>query len=446
MVKFSIISLDLIWLIFDGTIFMMDQIKTAFEKEDFNKIVTLFRELRLETANNDKTIERILFKLESKKLFDILNELMLKIAQYPLVSLESELKEGLKILVNNKKETEAFEILKTCIENGKNVAEYVLSSFVSSSLRNQTNLENCFELIKLVQTRQSTTNNLSHTFWQEAIEGFSKSKQPKLSIELVKLYPIKFSYSESLWKNFIKANMSNEEVMGIFEILTDKFGKRTIHDEFKSYEIIFNVFLEQISGVMGLIDQSKIDKIFDTIHKLKIVIKESVLEGFLLKIVQNSIDNFERVQNYLIKADCFLTVKILDKIIAQYGKSNENFAIFNILKMCKTKKLPIPFHNLNVDAKVMKNVVQFMLENTNVNFDDSFCDNLSQDNKSYLLNNFSAASRKSSRSKFEEIGVKDQVIAMENSQMEDSKSINSKSFVKIEKSVNEENDFVMIKK
>jgi len=131
----------------------------------------------------------------------------------------------------------------------------------------------------------------------------------------------------------------------------------------------------------------------------------------------------------------------------EYGKINENFAIFNIIKLCKTNKLQVPFLSLNIDTKVMKNLVQFMLENTQVNFDESFCSSLSEDNKNYLKDNYCVVSRQnSSVLKFKE--------ELENSEFADSKSINTKSFIKVETSIyfeeeksknNETNDFIIIK-
>lgn len=129
-----------------------------------------------------------------------------------------------------------------------------------------------------------------------------------------------------------------------------------------------------------------------------------------------------------------LTVKVLEKIINEYGKTSENFAIFNIIKLCKTKKLQVPLHMLNIEAKVMKSLVQFMFENTISSFDESFCDSLSVDNKSYLLKNFSvASSRQNSQA---DMGFADaekiEKDEFDKSEIVDSQSINSKSYVKCE--------------
>ena len=96
----------------------------------------------------------------------------------------------------------------------------------------------------------------------------------------------------------------------------------------------------------------------------------------------------------------------------------------------------------------MKNLVQFMLENTQVNFDESFCSSLSVDNQNYLLKNYCVLSRKNSDA--HQFNLKEE---FEISELAESKSIDTKSFVKLENSIyfdeqsknNETNDFIIIK-
>ena len=80
----------------------MEQLHKAILKEDFIKVLEIFNDFRLETLINDNIIEKLVVKLESKKHFDFLIKLLLKIANYPLSALENELKDGLKILANNR--------------------------------------------------------------------------------------------------------------------------------------------------------------------------------------------------------------------------------------------------------------------------------------------------------------------------------------------------------
>ena len=107
---------------------------------------------------------------------------------------------------------------------------------------------------------------------------------------------------------------------------------------------------------------------------------------------------------------------------------------------------------LNIDAKVMKNLVKFMLENTNSNFEEKFSDYLSVDNKSYLLKNYSVISKQNSQ-KESFLMIEDCVMTDKNdfgnqSELAESKSINSKSFVKVDLNDENSNDnsgFFMIK-
>ena len=108
---------------------------------------------------------------------------------------------------------------------------------------------------------------------------------------------------------------------------------------------------------------------------------------------------------------------------------------------------------LNIDSKVMKNLVQFMLENTKVSFEESFCESLSFDNKSYLQKNNSLISKQKSKAEIFNIKEEDQISEkndFDNSELAESKSFNSKSFVKVDMSehicfTSESNGFVIIK-
>jgi hypothetical protein len=137
-------------------------------------------------------------------------------------------------------------LLKYCVETSKNVDEYLFISVMKACFNKKNHYEKCFEIIKLIN---SSSNTLSHFFWQEAIEGLTKSFQPTYACELIKLYPIKFSYSESLWRSFIKSQMNDSSVSSCFNLLKDKYEQRTIHDEFKSFENIFNIFLEELKPI-----------------------------------------------------------------------------------------------------------------------------------------------------------------------------------------------------
>lgn len=80
----------------------MDQLQNALQKEDFDKFLHIFSEIRLETLINDKLPEKTISKLDSKKQYDTLYEFLLRIAKYSLSVLDYELKEGIKILISNK--------------------------------------------------------------------------------------------------------------------------------------------------------------------------------------------------------------------------------------------------------------------------------------------------------------------------------------------------------
>lgn len=168
--------------------------------------------------------------------------------------------------------------------------------------------------------------------------------------------------------------------------------------------------------------------------------------------MKTNINNYERVRKYLFKSDCFLTTKIVEKVLVEYSKLNENFPIFDIIKLCKFRKIPVSILNLNLDPKVMKSLIMFIMDNT-INFEESFYSILSDHNKSYLSRNFSIISNKKlneldMNEECKSFSIKDEIEKSES--LAESNIINdSKSYVKVDKNNNSQqnnqsNDFVII--
>jgi hypothetical protein len=80
----------------------MEQLKLALKTGNFDNLTQILSELKLEAFSNDDIIEKIIFKLDSKGLYNKIYELMLKLSKYHSNSFQSELKEGMKILLSNK--------------------------------------------------------------------------------------------------------------------------------------------------------------------------------------------------------------------------------------------------------------------------------------------------------------------------------------------------------
>jgi hypothetical protein len=107
-------------------------------------------------------------------------------------------------------------------------------------------LEQCYLLIiNLFQKNK----NLSHTFWQTAIEGFLKCNQIFYVNNLLEFYPIRYSYSESTWKKVIINSLSKADSFRIvFDIFKEKYKGRHSSEEVKGYESIFNIFVEEMGN------------------------------------------------------------------------------------------------------------------------------------------------------------------------------------------------------
>lgn len=106
-------------------------------------------------------------------------------------------------------------------------------------------MEKCFEIIILYQ---ENNKNISHTFWQTSIETLMKLKKIDYTNHLLKLYPIKYCYSESSWKNVLIFNINLSQITHLFQIFLEKFDCRNNNDEFKGFENIFNIFIEEITS------------------------------------------------------------------------------------------------------------------------------------------------------------------------------------------------------
>lgn len=130
------------------------------------------------------------------------------------------------------------------ISNNKILDEYVIISTITSCI-NSGLIEKCFDMIGKYY---NLNKNVSHTFWQTSIEGFLRAKENEYANRLLRLYPIKYSYSESLWKNVIISNMDDEHIMTVFEIFIEKYDSRGNNDEFRAFENIFNIFVEELAN------------------------------------------------------------------------------------------------------------------------------------------------------------------------------------------------------
>ena len=75
-------------------------IKELYNYDEFDKMIAFLKETRLETIGNSNIILKTIIKLQQLDIIDKIKEILYVIANYKINVLESELKEGLKILIN----------------------------------------------------------------------------------------------------------------------------------------------------------------------------------------------------------------------------------------------------------------------------------------------------------------------------------------------------------
>lgn len=150
----------------------------------------------------------------------------------------------------------------------------------------------------------------------------------------------------------------------------------------------FQIFSSYLFNFSHLLSQVKVEAVFDDVLNRKINIKENILEKFFINVVKSNLDNFEKIEKYLLKCNPLLTQKILEKIITEYSNVNDSFSIFSILKLCRNFKLSVSFDSLNLPSTVYKQILNFVIDSTETIIDESFYTSLSNDNKSYAINNY----------------------------------------------------------
>ena len=110
--------------------------------------------------------------------------------------------------------------------------------------------------------------------------------------------------------------------------------------------------------------------IMNTIHSnlnYKIKIRENSLEKFLIKIcILYRTVNVEIIENYLIFTNELLSKRIVEKIISEVSKLNDNFMIFLIVRMCCNKNIAVDIDSINIESDVLKNVYNFVIESTKI--------------------------------------------------------------------------------
>ncbi len=75
-------------------------IREFYNYDEFDKIIKYLKEIRLESFGNSNIIYKTITKLQQLENIEKIKEILFIIAKYEINVLQSELKEGLKILIN----------------------------------------------------------------------------------------------------------------------------------------------------------------------------------------------------------------------------------------------------------------------------------------------------------------------------------------------------------
>jgi hypothetical protein len=77
-------------------------IRELYNYDEFDKILVYLKETRLETIGNSTILNKTLTKLHQLDHYDKIKLFVTVIANYKINVLESELKDGIRLMINNK--------------------------------------------------------------------------------------------------------------------------------------------------------------------------------------------------------------------------------------------------------------------------------------------------------------------------------------------------------
>ena len=474
---------------------MQHDLRALYNSDKYTNLIEIFsnKSTNLELYTNEsyvliKTLEYLESKLEYSSIFNILKN----ISNYKNVKnlFIIELKDGISVLIKNKQYSMCIDFFILHLDNVKSLDEYqvldVLKpcfSSINSGIDNSSNLVADYSSLinksfSLIEKYYEKNNNFSHNFWQTTIEGFikweknnSSDSNNNYSYRLLEMYPTKFSYSEALWKKVIvisinssssNNNTSNNSLKNIintqnsdfyetFSLFTRKFVNRTKSEDYKAYEGIYNIFLEELSSIFEgiqitntnntsdtsdtsntsnlnpnhkLLQESILEEIFITIFsKHSINIKSVIIEKVFVWIINSTLSNTKNMEKYnynhiqrislLIKyikiINDLVNTQIINKIINHlyaYKTANNIKCIFSIVKLCKSKQINVPYEGLNLNENIYKDLFLYMSESEDISIsNDSIFNSTSnsisigEDNMNYMKEKYANKSGKESKSK-----------------------------------------------
>jgi hypothetical protein len=77
-------------------------IRELYNYDEFDQILTYLKETRLETIVNTTILNKTLTKLQQLDHYDKIRQFVTIIANYQINVLESEMKEGIRLMIKNK--------------------------------------------------------------------------------------------------------------------------------------------------------------------------------------------------------------------------------------------------------------------------------------------------------------------------------------------------------
>lgn len=220
------------------------------------------------------------------------------------------------------------------------------------------------------------------------------------SFQILNLFPFTNGISEYIWKNILLEY--DFLFCALFECLMDKCKNKKQTDDEKSISDTINNVIEIIpevwkknygnnynnEGSNNSLNYNFIKNMILSIDRMQLELKDSIIEDFFVWIINLYPDDFSKLNYFISVFRVSLSSNIIRKSISEYFRLNNIEAIYNIICLCKSKSINIPYETLNLDKSILQEVFLFMTNNTKINLNNSVSSELSAENSLYARSHF----------------------------------------------------------
>lgn len=304
----------------------------------WDQILPYLRKARLEQitdclANFIKTFDHFRDDQDYNSILEIISI----ISNYNFETLAEEMKEGITILLQEKRIKELLSFYYSYLDkNNRNIEQSQLYQALNLIALNPKVLENRDDKDKLTGIIAKLENKqISHNTWHLWIENYTKAGLTETALYFLKFCPIFSSHTEIFYKSYLTHNLQLFEQ--VFNITCQKFNNR-ISDEV-TFQGIFNsivdILVTQYEVLKPRINEELVQSIIVYITKeFNLKLKDKVIEDLLILRITHKA-HFDEIKTYLMIFNFQITQDLVYKVIKKYYEQSDITAIHCVLLMAK---------------------------------------------------------------------------------------------------------------